>query len=188
MLCENPIVCNHGLCYTHFLQWQRGDVTPEQNEYIISQQKIIIHEPITEVKPGCLEISKFKRNSGQIWEIFKNQFSAFLIINRGAIKYKHYKNAGPSIKEKRPKRKTLTGNPGYDILFLLQYSFFGYCDVVRVDGDASTHFLCKKIRPHSCDLTTIIKRKPSYGINKPFLFPIWLHFDYCNQIAIWKPA
>lgn len=39
LLCENPIVCNHGLCYTHFLQWQRGDVTPEQNEYIISQQK-----------------------------------------------------------------------------------------------------------------------------------------------------
>ena len=39
LLCENPIVCNHGLCYTHFLQWQRGDVTAEQNEYIISQQK-----------------------------------------------------------------------------------------------------------------------------------------------------
>lgn len=39
LLCENPIVWNHGLCYTHFLQWQRGDVTAEQNEYIISQQK-----------------------------------------------------------------------------------------------------------------------------------------------------
>lgn len=39
LMCENPIVWNHGLCYTHFLQWQRGDVTAEQNEYIISQQK-----------------------------------------------------------------------------------------------------------------------------------------------------
>ena len=39
LMCENPIVWNHGLCYTHFLQWQRGDVTAEQNKYIISQQK-----------------------------------------------------------------------------------------------------------------------------------------------------
>lgn len=50
LLCDNPIVCNHGLCYSHFLCWKRGALTEDQQKTYEQKINLLIPEsPDTKV-------------------------------------------------------------------------------------------------------------------------------------------